>query len=212
MDIQKLIKLFGKEPVIETENLRIGTGAPAYIQVQISRWRQSGKIIQLRKGLYLLADVYRKIEPFDLHIAALLKNPSYISLEKALEYHDLIPEAVATYTSVTTKRQQKFVTPMGVFDYRHIQPPLFCGYESVTVNKQTAFVAKPEKALLDLFYLRAVPVSPAYIEELRMQNLGKIDLRRLSEYAEHFGKPKILRAARLLERHIRSRLKEEKTL
>lgn len=212
MNFEKLLKRFGRTPVIETENLRIGTSNRAPIHVQLSRWRQSGKITQLRRGIYVLADPYRKVELFDFHLAAVIEKPSYVSLEKALEYHDLIPEGVGVFTSVTTKRPHKFTTPLGVFDYRHVQPSLFWGYDSVIVNRQTAFVAKPEKALLDMFYLKALSASPAFIEELRLQNLGKISLRRLSAYAEAFGKPKIRQAARLIEKHVRFRLKEEKKL
>ncbi|MCD4780606.1 MAG: hypothetical protein K8S27_08695 [Candidatus Omnitrophica bacterium] len=74
-------------------------------------------------------------------------------MEKVFEFHDLIPEAVNSFTSVIPKRHAYFETLIGRFDYRHIRESLFWGYQSVTLHGQTAFMALPEKALLDFFYL-----------------------------------------------------------
>ncbi len=198
MNWAEFLKTIGKLPVINTENLFAGVFDPTGIEVQISRWNKAGKIIQLKRGLYLLAEPYRKIEVYDPYIAAILKKPSYISMEKALEYHDLIPEAVTVYTSITTKRKARFVSEAGIFDYRHIKKSLFWGYESVTVNKQTAFIASCEKAILDYFYIKKLDISLDYLNELRLQNVKKINIEKLFEYARRFKKPKILYAAKII--------------
>ena len=150
----------------------------------------------------MLSKPYRKIEVYEPYVASLLKKPSYISLEKALEYHDLIPEAVAVYTSVTTKRPYRYISNIGVFDYRHIKISLFWGYDSVSVNGQTAFIASPEKALLDFFYIRGSDASVEYIDELRLQNLEDVDVGKLNEYARRFKKPGMRRIAGMLEKYI----------
>ena len=129
-------------------------------------------------------------------IAAELIPPSYISLKKALEMHNLIPEAVFAFTCVTTKRPAHYETPLGVFDYRYIRRDLFWGYEPYTQQDQTAFVAVPEKALLDHFYFLNGPVEREVIEGLRLQNLEILNEERLLSFAARFHKPKILRAAR----------------
>ncbi|MFV1977370.1 MAG: hypothetical protein ACC651_16625 [Candidatus Scalindua sp.] len=214
MSWEEFLRITGNLPVIDTENLFAGVTDPASIQVQISRWKKAGKIIQLKRGIYLLAETYRKIEVYEPYIAAILKKPSYISLEKALEYHNLIPEAVTVYTSVTTKRPGRFVSISGVFDYRHINGFLFWGYNSLTVNKQTAFIASPEKALLDFFYLKlkGVKISLDYLMELRLQNLEKINLDKLSEFARRFKKPRILYATEVTREYIASYKEGEKEL
>jgi len=213
MKWEKILRITEKFPIIDTENLYAGIADPNPIEVQISRWKKAGKIIQLKKGIYILAEPYRKIEINELFIAAILKRPSYISLEKALEYHDLIPEAVAVYTSVTPKRAGKFVvSEIGIFGYRHIKESLFWGYKSSTVNNQTAFIASPEKALLDFFYLNKVKVSLEYLEELRLQNLEKIDAKRLIEYAQKFNKFKMLQVAVVINEYIDLYIKGEKML
>ena len=201
MNWAEFLKTIGKLPVINTENLLAGVFDPAGIEVQISRWNKAGKIVQLKRGIYLLAEPYRKIEVYDPYIAAILKKPSYISMEKALEYHNLIPEAVTVYTSITTKRKGRFVSKAGIFDYSHIKKSLFWGYASVTVNKQTAFIASCEKAILDYFYIKKLNISLDYLYELRLQNVKKINIEKLFEYAQRFEKPKMLYAARMIKEY-----------
>jgi len=212
MEWVKFIEFISELPVIDTELLLVGVLDPASVKVQISRWKKAGKLIQLKRGVYVLAEIYRKSAVYEPYIASLLKKPSYISLEKALEYHNLIPEGVTVYTSVTPKRQAKFTSKIGIFLYRHIKAGLFWGYESVTVNKQAAFIARPEKALLDLVYLNNIKVSPEYFQELRLQNTQKINQNRLFEYAEKFKKPGILTAAKVIKEYIQSYREEEKLL
>jgi hypothetical protein len=60
-------------------------------------------------------------------------------------------------------------------------------------------VATPEKALLDLIHFRPQGDSAAYIESLRLQNLEILDLDRLHRLAERAGKPKLKRAADVIE-------------
>ena len=212
MEFKDFIQKYGNLPIIETENLFAGISDPRAIQVQISRWEKSGRLIQLRRGIYLLAEPYRKVEIFGAYLASTLKRPSYISLEKALEFHHLIPEAVYVYTCVTTKRPREFVTPAATVHYRHIQTSLFWGYASVTMNNQTAFMAHPEKALLDLFYLKEIKVTIEYLKELRLQNLEEFNLKRFFDYARRFQKPRILKAAQLFQQHMEIEQGQEKTL
>jgi len=212
MNWDEFLRLTGELPVIETENLYAGISDPTSIEVQISRWKKAGKIIQLKKGIYLLAEPYRKIALYEPYIAAVLKKPSYISLEKALEYHDLIPETVPVYTSVTTKREGRFVSKIGMFDYRHIKQSLFWGYTSTIVKKQTAFIALPEKALLDFFYIKKVKISLEYLQELRLQNLEKLSIDKLFEYVRRFKKPKMMQIAEEINKYSAICAKGEKIL
>lgn len=212
MKFEEIVTKYRNLPVIETENLRVGYSDSLPMEVQLSRWRKQGKIIKLKRGLYVLSEPYRKIEVYIPYVAAILQKPSYISLEKALEYHDLIPEAVPVYSCVTTGRTGKFVSKLGIFDYKHVKESLFWGYESVTVNRQTAFIASPEKCLLDLVYLRKVDISVDYFVELRLQNVEKIDKDKLLRYAGRFNKPKILRAAKLLKKYVENYQKKERNL
>jgi hypothetical protein len=61
---------------------------------------------------------------------------------------------------------------------------------------QQAFVATPEKALLDLLYLFPDSDSPEYLRELRLQNLDRLDVQALAAFAETTRSRKLKKAAR----------------
>ena len=138
MEFEEFLKKVSKLAVIETEALYSGTAKRASIEVQLSRWHKTGKLIQLKRGLYILSDTYRKAEIYGPAVAAILHRPSYLSLEKALEFHNLIPEQVTVYTSVTSNRPEFFKTGIGDFKYT-ISRKVFLGIQRVTLNNQTAF-------------------------------------------------------------------------
>ena len=213
MKLEEFLKRVRGLPVIDAENLLAGVTNLAPVKVQLSRWCKFGKLIKLKNNIYLLAESFRKMDIYEPYIASVLKKPSYISLQKAFEYHGLIPEGVPVYTCVTTKRPGKVTTLIGTFDYRHIKNGLFWGYNSFTVNKQqVAFIATPEKALLDFFYLKGLQIDEGYLEEMRLQNVRKINISRLMEYAKRFRNPGILRAAQIIKKYAAKRKKEEKQL
>jgi len=198
MDFDKFVSRAQSLPVVLAEYFSAGQKDSLSMEVQLSRWKTAGKIIKLKRGVYLLADSYRKQPVFEFYIAGVLKQPSYVSLEKAFEFYNLIPEPVNTFTCVTPQRPALFETPVGRFEYRHIQEPLFWGYQSVTLHGQTAFMARPEKALLDFFYLYPYEPDEYYLREMRLQNLDSLDPDRMREFAHRSGKPKLRRAAEAL--------------
>jgi hypothetical protein len=81
---------------------------------------------------------------------------------------------------------------LGLFVFRHVQKDWFHGYEPVDLgSRQEAFVATPEKALLDLVYLTAGAEDYGFLKELRLQNLEKLDADKLLRLAEMSGSPKL---------------------
>ena len=212
MRFEEFITITNGLPVIESEFLCAGEQDSVSFKVQLNRWVKTGKLMQLKRGVYLLAEPYRKRSLYEPYIAGVLKKPSYISLEKAFEYYGLIPEAVVSYTLVTTKRPGKYATPVGRFDYRHVKDALFWGYQSITVDNQTAFFALPEKALLDFFYLKERSITLAYLAEMRLQNVEVINIDVLFNYAEKFKSPGMLKAAEVVREYIKMYKKGEKTL
>ena len=154
---------------------------------------------QLRRGLYALAPPYLKATPHPFHVAGRLVLGSYVSLQSALAWHDLIPEHVPVTTSVTSSRPGVWKTPLGVFEYRHLRWARGGAYLALEVAAgQPACVARPEQALLDLIYLRHGDDLPAHLSGLRLQNLDLLDLERLAGLARGLGKPRLMRAAQLV--------------
>ncbi|MBN1946990.1 MAG: hypothetical protein JW797_15050 [Bradymonadales bacterium] len=201
MKWEELLALFGREPTIRAALLRAGQVSDALIRLQLSRWTRSGRLVQLRRGLYLLGEPYRKVEPHPFLLANNLVKGSYVSLQSALAHHGLIPEHVPVVTSVTTGRPQSIETPLGRFEFRHVHRQLFTGYTTAEVAPgQEAFVASPEKALLDLVYLTPQGEHLDFLRELRLQNLQLLNGQRLASVAARFGKAKMLRAAAHIEK------------
>jgi hypothetical protein len=86
---------------------------------------------------------------------------------------------------------------VGTFQFCHFSSGLLFGYSRVeVVPRQFAFVASPEKALLDLVHLTPGADSEDYLRELRLQNPAAIRMSVLNELAHRSGKPKLIRAAR----------------
>jgi predicted transcriptional regulator of viral defense system len=124
-------------------------------QALIKRAVASGDIVRIRRGLYCLADMYQKkrLNPFS--VSQHIYGPSYISLESALRWHDWIPEAVYSYTSVSLKNSKEFNTPAGLFSYSRVpQKALYAGVNRQTDDSGCVFlIASPLKALADYVYV-----------------------------------------------------------
>ena len=201
MEFEELLQIVGEEPVFETALLLAGDVDPNHIRRQLSRWVRTGRIHQLRRGVYALAPPSRKLNPHPFVLANLMDHASYVSGQSAMAFYELIPEYVPMVVSVTTSRPARWETPLGDFAYRHIRSDLFAGYKrSPLGNGEFAFVARPEKALLDLIYLTPQSDSREYLAELRLQNLQQLDMVELRRQGELFGRPKIDRAIKILER------------
>jgi len=107
MKWEELLLKVTNEPVFRTGFFAAsGESLPA-LRLQLSRWVKAGKLIQLKKGLYTLAEPYRKMNPHPFVLANAMKKASYISLHSALGHFGMIPEYVPTVTSVTTHRPER---------------------------------------------------------------------------------------------------------
>lgn len=196
MEFTRLLELVGNEAVFETSLLLAGDVDPAVVRLQLSRWKASGRIYQFRRGLYALAPPYQKISPHPFVIANHLMRASYVSCQSALAQYGLIPDVVPVTVSVTTSRPARWQTPLGDYEFHHIQHSLLLGYQMTDLGGgQQAFVATPEKAILDLIYLQPGGDSPAFLRELRLQNMEPVDLKALYRLAKRIGMPKLERAA-----------------
>ncbi len=213
MEFSELVKIAGDEPVFETGLLLSGTVDPADVRRQLSRWTANGKLYQLRRGLYALAPPFQKVKPHPFLLANRMVRGSYVSCQSALAYYGLIPEYVPTVTSVAPGRPARWQTPFGIFEFYHLKSELLRGYRQVEAAKgQKAFIAAPEKALLDLIHLHPGADSPSYLRELRLQNLEQLDLEELLRLAALAGKPKLQRAAAFVAELAAAEASEYETL
>ena len=128
-------------------------GSPDSRYGRVKRLIQQGKMLHIRRGLYYLTEMHGAVKPHPFELAQYIYAPSYISLESALAYHQLIPEAVYIITSACAKRSKEFHTPIGVFSYLHLPAENFySGVELITENNYRFMMAKPWKAICDYIY------------------------------------------------------------
>jgi predicted transcriptional regulator of viral defense system len=171
------------------------------VRRQLDRWVKSGRLIQLRRGVYSVAPPYQADAPHPFLLANHLRNSSYVSLQSALSHYGMIPEFVPVTTSVTIGRPEELQTPLGRFVFRHVKKEAFFGYTRTEISRgQFVFLASPEKALLDLLYLTQRSDSPEYLEELRFEPTDRFDWTALREYAGRLENRKLKRAVELLSR------------
>ena len=213
MEFRELVEIVGDEPVFETGLLLAGEVDPADVRRQLSRWTAAGRLYQLRRGLYALAPPFQKVKPHPFLIANRMVRGSYVSCQSALAYYGLIPEHVPVVTSVTAGRPARWQTPFGTFEFRHLKIDLLRGYRLREVAAgQKALIATPEKAVLDLIHLHPGADAPAYLTELRLQNLEQLNPDELHRLAAHAGKPKLQRAAGFIAELATAEASEYETL
>ena len=167
-----------------------------------------GDIIRVKKGLYVFGEALRE-RPYSRELLAnLVYGPSFVSLDSALAYHGLIPERVASLTSVTTKRPTVFDTPVGSFIYRQAPKGYFhLGMDRVEEGNVAFLIAVPEKALADKVRddrghpLRSQSEAASYLfENLRIEasDFVQLDPGFLESLAEAARSRKIGMCASLL--------------
>lgn len=192
---------------VEVEALLDGTPDSRYGKVK--RLLAQGKLLHIRRGLYMLTDkagFLGKPHPFEL--AQYIYGPSYISLESALSFHNLIPEAVYTTTSVCIKRSKIFQTPLGEFSYLHVPgQDFYFDVKLITENSYRFFMAKPWKAICDYVfcYKKSWDSLEPLAKSLRI-NLDDLpylpdgEIEMLDEYYHHTRLTRFLKGAK---RHFR---------
>jgi predicted transcriptional regulator of viral defense system len=165
-------------PLISSRDFPLISDNPEMLRVQVHKWVEKGTLIQLKRGLYLL-NVPGIKKPPDFYIANKIVFPSYVSMESALSYHGLIPEAVYSIVSVTTKKTNSFNNKSGNFLYHHIKRELFRDYQKTEIEGFHVNIACPEKSVADYLYFKYTNVEN--FKEVRFQNIDILDMKKLNK-------------------------------
>jgi hypothetical protein len=163
--------------------LMTGESGPS-ASVQLSRLTRTGLIQNPVKGWY--------VNPFDPptaeELAMVVKVPSYLSMEYALSRSGVLSQEVFALTLVTPKLPHVFRTGSHVLEYHQIKRSLFWGYR----KEGGVSIAEPEKALLDLIYIRysrnRVSSENSILSLIEDMYTEELDKKRLIEYAGKFDK------------------------
>ena len=164
---------------------------PGFHRQQLNYWQNQGYIKPLAGGYYILAD--QAIDEMVLFMVAnKIYEPSYVSLESALAYYEVIPETVLGVTSVSSRKTKQYDTSWGVFSYRTVKPQYMIGYQVMENSPGYKYkIASLEKAVLDYLYLHSDIQSMADFEGLRW-NLAQLhrllDRSTFSKYVTIYDK------------------------
>jgi len=155
---------------------------PSSLAVQLSRLVKSGIVDHPVRGWYE--------NPFNTpsyeELAMVIRYPSYLSMEYALSKQGILSQNVFTFTLITMKLPYVYRNNNNIFEYHQVKRSLFWGY----LTEGGIQIAEPEKALLDLVYIRIVrgkdmkrSALGSLIEDMYLED---IDQKRLLQYAERY--------------------------
>jgi len=194
MNFLEFKKKIEKLPYFETKELRLVLGADFTntTLINLKNWMNKDYLTMLRRGLYVLTETKNKIDT--MAFATKIYSPSYISLETALSFYGIIPEAVFTVTSVTTRKTKEFKTSFGNFSYQKIKQEAFGGFETKRQDTISFNLALPEKALVDFFYLNRNILNGEreQFSGYRFSEEFKFSAKRLLNFAKAFQNKKVL--------------------
>ena len=168
----------------------------------VKRAVADGDLMIIRRGLYALSPLYRKVDINTFSVAQLIYGPSYISQESALSAHGWIPEGVRDIVSVTSRLPKNFDTPIGHYTYIRVpQKTLYAGVNRITNDAgMNWMIASPLKALADYVYYNKLDwssidplIKSLRIEEDQLTEISKADFDELE------GNYKSVRVCRFLE-------------
>jgi hypothetical protein len=151
-----------------------------HASIFLSRAVKKGLIHRVSRGHYV--NVFLKGWPAVEEVGCFLRTPAYISGEWALHEHGIllqVPQACTVITLQSSVGQSRAVQYQGVtLEFSRIAPTLFFGF----TREERYDLATPEKALLDLLYLRGqIP----FADELE---LGEVNFEKLGEFSKPFPK------------------------
>jgi len=173
-ELNKIKRLyFGYEEIARV----LGISASS-AKVAGSRYVRQGLLLRMKKNLYVRREVWNAagIEEKFL-LANLGQVPSYISLMTALEYYEVTTQVLRDFfESVAVKRTKEINLNGSVFRYTRVAEGLYFGFK----KEKGFFIATPEKALLDAFYLMSYGRYSLDISALDATKLDKDEIKRLS--------------------------------
>jgi len=171
---------------------------------KISELIKNNELVAIKRGLYIAGPETELPTPEPFLIANHLRGPSYVSLESALAYWNMIPERVYEISSVTVKTAKTYQTPAGRFSFMHLKTPYYSyGIKNIVHSaKQSMLIASPEKALCDKIVLtpninlRSVKQTRDFLlEDLRMDDeiLRALDTHSIQSWINNAPKKESLK-------------------
>ncbi len=195
---EKLIQAkLGERVIGQAQVARLLEGSPQRRYNLVNRALKAGELVRLRRGIYMLSPMLTGKMPHPFVIAQALAPGSYVSMETALAWHGLIPEAVHVTLSVVPGRRSLDVRHeiAGMYQFVPMALRRGCFLEGVDRQQfgdQYALVADPARAMADIVCDRGMTPAemPVFLASMRididdMEPIGPDVWRRLTETYQH---------------------------
>ncbi len=159
---------------------------------KIATLEKNKQIIRLKRDIFIVNPEETGLQLSTGLIANHLTAPSYVSMQSALRYYGLIPEAVYSTQSMTFKATKKFHTPIGDFTYQHISRDAYhIGLTQIKENGVVYIMATPEKALCDLIantpavYLYTKKAARLFLQDDLRFDIDRLPTLRISIFQDY---------------------------
>ncbi|MBI1871420.1 MAG: hypothetical protein HYS07_09535 [Chlamydiae bacterium] len=177
------------------------------LYTNIKRWLKAGKLIQIKRGLYVTQDYFKSLKDKEGYVEFLanrIHQPSYLSTEYILQKHNILTEAVYAITSISLKSKRIYRNKITTFIYQNIKDNLFTGYNIIKRGPFEILEATKAKALFDYLYLQLLKTKEIDQElllsyRLNLEELKSKDLREFARYCKLSKMKKYLTLPKLLE-------------
>jgi predicted transcriptional regulator of viral defense system len=172
-ELSKIKKLyFGYEEIARVFGI-----SAASAKVTASRYVRQRLLVRVKKNMYVLREVWNTADrETKFTLANLAQSPSYISLMTALDFYEITTQMQRDFfESVAVKRTKEIHVNASVFRYSKVTGSLYFGFQ----KEKQFFIATPEKALLDAFYLMSYGRYALDISALDVEKFDANEIERL---------------------------------
>jgi predicted transcriptional regulator of viral defense system len=155
--------------------------SPASAKVSASRYTKQGILLRMKKNMYVHKEAWDAAGREEKFLLANMGQvPSYISLMTALDYYEITTQMQRDFfESVAVKRSKEINIGGSVFRYVKLAKNLYNEFK----KEKGFFIASPEKALLDAFYLMSYG---RYRLDLSSLDAAKLDRREIERLGRKF--------------------------
>lgn len=163
-------ELMAKKSLLNRVTLNVGNFAR-----NISYAISTGKLINLRRGIYASDHNYDKLE-----LATKIYKPSYISFETVLAREGVVFQHYSSIM-VATYKTLNIICDKNKIKYRKLKDSVLYNSEGI-INKGSYSIASKERAILDLLYLH---------KKYYFDNLRSIDWVKMIHISKIYNNKKL---------------------
>ena len=171
-----------------------------YLKIYLFRLIKKGKLISLKKGIYVSREYLDKLKHKNLFnsylefLSGVLYSPSFLSLDYILAGFNVLTEFSWHFSAVTRNKTAKFKNSLGLFVYHNVKERLFSDYKIIKKDDFLIYKATKARALFDFLYIRKnLLINKETAKELRLniEGFSKKEIKELDKYIKIEGSLKM---------------------